>query len=167
MLTFLAFGATFAGTAVATPSVVDQYTEQIPTPTGQTPSKPPVAKPPVAKPDQTAGGDAGSGAGYGYVAPPGSARAPEMTPIESDDTGSSGKAKPETRSDGNGDSQPKDQSSGPGDASEDSPAAPAAQSSGLGSGMGAAFPLAMLLVAVGMAALLFIRRNARNGERPG
>lgn len=147
-------GATFAAPAVATPTVVDQYTEQIPTPGGEAPGQ--TVDGPV--PGQgNSGGQAGDPGDPSGVAP-GSSDTAVVTPGTAGSDGGSG----------TGGSQPAadNQSSGAGTGSSvPFGGESSAQGGDPGSGLGALFPVALLLIAGLAVAAALSRRRA--GTRAG
>jgi hypothetical protein len=146
-------GATFAASAVATPTVIDQYTEQIPNPGGQAP--PPANGQPggnQAGPGGQADGGGDSGVTAGSSGTPGS-----LDPAAAGEPSETGA--------GTGSSDP---SGGRTPGAETQSSLPFGGQSSVetgdsGSGMGPLFPLALLLIAGLTAAAVLTRR--RSGAR--
>ena len=150
----LAFSATFAGSAVAVPNVVDQYTEQFPSPTGPGTTLP-------GHPDgrQHSGPTAGNGPDSGLLdwlsaigAPVSSGAGPNALKPGDADFGQ-GPA-------GSSSDLELDQARDPRDLPGAQPA-PQTETGGIGSGMGIVFPAILLLVTVAAVTSLFVRRGGR------
>ena len=163
----LAFSATFASSAVAVPNVVDQYTEQLPSPTG--PGAPSLTDPDTTTPGrpddrQNSGPTAGNGPDSGLVdwlsaigapVPSGADLAALMEGNEDSAQDPAGGLDPDV-------GQAIEPSSLPGaEPAPNTEPAPQTETGGIGSGMGIVFPAILLLATAAAIASLFVRRGTR------
>jgi len=139
----VALCATFAGSAVATPNVVDQYTEQPPTPGGG--PSPNGSPSPGGGPGPAAGGSATGGGG--------SLRGGNVRPSEGNGDSVGGATGGQAAASSGGESGNQAQAAAGGEQVQSSPAAVESSSLGLG------FPIVLLLIAAAAAALAFRRKQ--------
>jgi hypothetical protein len=160
MVAALALSATFTGSAVAVPNVVDQYTEQFPSPTG-----PGAPKPGGPNDGQQSGSTAGSGQDTALldwltaIGAPVPSSADSAVPME--EGGYSGQGP-----DGSPGDLGVDQAGNPQDPTAAQPDFQT-ETGGLGSGMGIVFPVILLLVTVAALASLFARKGAHGQAGQG
>jgi hypothetical protein len=155
-------GATFAAPAVATPTVVDQYTEQIPTPGGQAPGQ--VVDRPVSGQGSPGGGQAGapgdSGAASGSPVASDTAVTPPGVPGSSPGgPGSSGASGGDVSRPASGEPT---SGAGAGPSASFGGASPV-QGGGPDGGLGILFPVALLLIG-GLTAAAVLSRRAAGGR---
>lgn len=152
---FALAGATFAAPAVGSPTVVDQYTEQIPSPSGSIPSTD-VPKPTNPLQPGSGSGEAG---GVGTITDP-AVTEPGSDPavVGANGGGSGGNAQAPFSNSGN--------SSGGAGLATPLDGQSAIESSASGSGLGAFFPLALLLIAGLVAGVAFMRRRSGPSAHP-
>ena len=157
----LAFFATFAGSAVAVPNVVDQYTEQLPSPTGPNTTIP--KHPDSGKQLNSASGADPDSSPLDSLpateAPLSPGAGPDALKSGGEDSGTRPRAGKSTDSDSN-------QADDPQGLTEAQPAAET-ETGGIGSGMGIVFPVMLLLVTVAAIASVFARRGAHGQAGQG
>jgi hypothetical protein len=153
----LLVGATFASYAAAVPTVVDQYTEQIPTAGGEAPGQ---------TVDLPAVGQSNSGGGVAGV--PDDLSGPPGSSVNSGATDtSSGSGSPNGDLAGKGSQSADNGGSSAGSSSVPSGADSSVESGNSGSGLGVFFPLSLVMVAGIAAATVLMRRRSRARPHAG